>query len=83
MKLGQEIRKLRLTTKKSQAELAKLLQITPAYLSKIENCYAIPHIRVIQDIAHIFNIVNENKDHLINLAIEDKQEQAKAAYLRG
>jgi transcriptional regulator with XRE-family HTH domain len=54
--LGETIRAARLRTKQSLREIARMLEITPSYLSDIENNRRIPAVPVLIGITFLLNL---------------------------
>jgi transcriptional regulator with XRE-family HTH domain len=63
--LGEIIREARLATGQSLREVSKLLEITPSYMSDIENDRRIPAEEVLRNIVKLLNL---DVDHLMALA---------------
>jgi len=63
--LGEIIREARLAKEKSLREVSKLLEITPSYMSDIENDRRVPSEEVLRNIT---NLLGLDFDHLMALA---------------
>lgn len=56
MSFGNKVQKLRKNKRISQEELAKLVEVSPNHLSKIENNKLIPYADTIKKISHILDV---------------------------
>ena len=63
--LGEIVREARLAKDKSLREVSKLLEITPSYMSDIENDRRVPSEEVLRNIT---NLLGLDFDHLMALA---------------
>ncbi len=63
--LGEIIREARLAKEKSLREVSKLLEITPSYMSDIENDRRVPSEEVLRNIT---NLLGLDFDHVMALA---------------
>lgn len=78
MEIGNMIKKIRVAQKLSQSDLSKLANLSPSYLSKVENGYQIPSINTLEVLSKALNT-----DLIINLAASNDLlsfENEKAIY---
>lgn len=59
MKLGTIIKKYREARKLTQPNLSQLINVTPTYLSAVENNRKEPSIKLISDISRVLNVPKE------------------------